>query len=715
MAYVLDSLVQIDTTTSGYKLTKMQAQASAPGRNYRPVNSDNPVFGFYIHRGYITEFEGVVRTTPVSRHKSRVKFYFCGPYDGVSSISINPDTGEPQNIPIIKQVEVVNDAHYANPDDEEYETVSAAFNIGSEYGTSPIVANEVYILFIARVYTEDSPRTMYDVSAVFETTKITDDSPPPDTSEWYLLNDPWYASVNTSGFSESIYVPDHNILCFPIDHESKDGSWTVTVSTNADVIVGAGFSYKWESQGGILYVAQISSPGKSFSVSDISAAYSYIWIRFVSGQSSGNIDVNISFMETVVEKYWHSETTIPVSMNNGAVLPASGSETWSNGLGEKGVLVYRFKLSENFAPEFSYSGSQSMWMCISTVPDVNSLTGMPEPASAVRGQGNGTSFTVTASEVLTAGTWYYLFIETITGDPYSGQIVITYGAAPPPEPEWFYGDNSDQTDILATTYRDVTLTAQTGVRFRVSFRFSGAASFSVSGATDAYIYATTGDYGFSKTTGRPKDINGNELSDGTSTSVFVAGTGYYTYIWVRGQDADTAGTVTVTITPPTALWTETEDGAGAKSVTVKDEYFVESYPLSIQQLMVYRYELTFSKSGTVQIYSVGSTETSDVIAYFSSVPRNFNRTLGRPESYDKEWNNAGSGNYDFNSGALEVTAGTTYYLWVRGIDTNTTASISVNISGGSSSGGKKVWVYTTSGWKQAVPWVYTTSGWKQTT
>lgn len=710
MAYVLDSLVQIDTTTSGYKLTKMQAQASAPGRNYRPVSSDNPVFGFYIHRGYITEFEGIVRTTPVFSGRSRVKFYFCGPYDGVSSISINLDTGEPQGIPIIKQVEVVNDAHYADPDDEEYETVSAAFNIGSEYGTSPIVANEVYILFIARVYTEDSPRTMYDVSAVFETTKITDDSPPPDTSEWYLLNDPWYASVNTSGFSENIYVPDHNILCFPIDHESKDGSWTVTVSANADVIVGAGFSYKWESQGGILYVAQISSPGRSFSVSDISAAYSYIWIRFVSGQSSGNIDVNISFMETVVEKYWHSETPAPVSMNNGTVLPASGSETWTNGLGEKGVLVYRFKLSENFAPEFSYSGSQSMWMCISTVPDVNSLTGMPQPSSAVRGQGNGTSFTVTASEVLTAGTWYYLFIETITGDPYSGQIVITYGAAPPPEPKWTYGSLSDQTDILVQTARDITLTALTGALFRVSFRFSGAASFSVSGSgTNAYIYTTTGNYGFSTSTGRPKDINGNELSDTTSTSVYVAGSGYYTYIWVRGQTAETAGTVTVTITPPQAYWTEEE--VGEKDITVTSESFIRTFELNVQQLTVYRFDLVFSRSATVQIYSVGSTQASDVRAYFSTIPRTFDRTTGHPESYDALWEDAEPGNYNFNSGALEVAGGTTYYLWIRGVAADTTAHIWINISGGGMSGNEKIWLYTNGQWVLTTVYDYISNAW----
>lgn len=667
-----------------------------------------PVYGWSILRSYRTEFTGTVRVSTGFSEASTVNFYLCGPVDqDYYEVKVDPNTGLP-NLPIIRQA-TINNPGASDEDDSE---VSASFNIGAAYDDTELAADNVYILFVVRA----NP-TRYAVRASIDVA-CTDDGPPPYDGEWYIYHAPWYnQDVIKTNYDESnpysvsdIYLPQYNLLCFAIDHESKNGSWTVEVSAGANAVVYAGSSYRWNSKTGVPSAQYISNAGSSIKWQDINPTMSCIWIRFVDGASQGNISVKIYFMETQVQTYWHSETTIPVSMNNGSPLPASGSETWSNGLGEKGVLVYRFKLSENFAPEFSYSGSQSMWMCISTVSDVNSLTGMPQPASAVRGQGNGTSFTITASEVLTAGTWYYLFIETITGNPYSGQIVITYGAAPPPEPEWNYGSISDQTDILVQTTRDITLTALTGALFRVSFRFSGAASFSVSGSgTDAYIYATTGNYGFSTSTGRPKDINGNELSDTTSTSVFVAGSGYYTYIWVRGQTAETAGTVTVTITPPQAYWTEEE--VGEKDITVASESFIRTFELNVQQLTAYRFDLVFSRSATVQIYSVGSTQASDVRAYFSTIPRTFDRTTGHPESYDALWEDAEPGNYNFNSGALEVAGGTTYYLWIRGVAADTTAHVWINISGGGTSGNEKIWLYTNGRWVLTTVYDYISNTW----
>lgn len=719
MNYAIESI----TSISGDR-NRMIAIASIRPRTNTSGVWYYPVYGWYINRSYRTEFTGTVSVSTGFNQPSTVNFYLCGPVDeDYFTVEVDPDTGLP-NLPIIRQETIYNPGVDYAEDDEDSYSVSASFNIGAAYDNTEIAANEVYILFAVRVganISDGAVQTNFSAAC-------TDDGPPPYDGEWHIFHAPYYnEDYITTVYDESnpysvsnISLPQYNLLCFRIDNTDtsgnpKDGSWTVELSAGANAVIYAGTSYRWNSKTGVPSAQYISNTGSSIKWQDINPTMSYIWIRFIDGSSQGDVSVKIYFMETQVQTYWHSETVAPVSMNSGNVLPATGSETWSNGLGEKGVLVYRFKLSENFAPEFSYSGSQSMWMCISTVPDVNSLTGLPQPSNAIRGQGNGTSFTVTASEVLTAGTWYYLFIETITGSPYDGQIVITYGAAPPPEPpepEWSYGDISDQTDILVTTYRDVALIAQTGARFRVSFKFSGAASFSVSGATDAYIYTTTGDYGFSKTTGRPKDINGNELSDDTSTSIFVAGTGYYTYIWVRGQDADTAGTVTITITPPTAVWTEVEEGE--KDITVTDESFIRTYELSVRQVEVYRFDLVFSRSATVRIYSVGSTASSDVMAYFSSVPRTFDQTLGRPDNYDEAWGDAASGDYNF-SGVVDVSAGRTYYLWVRGIAADTTAHIWINIAGGGTSGSEKIWIYASNQWAQATPKDYTGNQWKTAT
>lgn len=714
MNYAIESI----TSVSGdrYRMTaiaSIRPRANAFGVWYYPV------YGWYISRSYRTEFTGTVSVSTGFSQPSTVNFYLCGPVDeDYFTVEVDPDTGLP-NLPIIRQETIYNPGSY----DEDDNSVSASFNIGAAYDNTEIAANEVYILFAVRVganTTDGAVRASFDAAC-------TDDGPPPYDGEWHIFHAPYYnEDYITTTYDESnpysvsnIFLPQYNLLCFRIDNTDasgnpKDGSWTVELSAGATARIYAGTAYRWNSKTGVPAAQYISGTGTSIKWQDINPTMSYIWIRFLDGASQGDVSVNIYFMETQVQTDWHAHVPT-ISMNNGSVLPVTGSETWSSGLGEKEVLIYRFKLSENFAPEFSYSGSQSMWMCISTVEAVNSRTGMPNPQTGMRGQGSGTDFTVTASQVLTAGTWYYLFIETTTGEPYDGQIAVTYvtGIPPiPPEPEWSYGDISAQTDVLVTTYRDITLTAQTGVRFRVSFKFSGAASFSVSGATGAYIYATSGDYGFSKSTGRPKDINGNELSDDTSTSIFVAGTGYYTYIWVRGQDVDTAGTVTITITPPTAIWTEVEEGE--KDITVTDESFIRTYELSVQQVEVYRFDLVFSRSATVRIYSVGSTASSDVMAYFSSVPRTFDRTLGRPDNYDEVWSDAAPGDYNF-SGVVNVMAERTYYLWVRGIAADTTAHIWINIAGGGTSGGEKIWIYAGNQWVQATPWVYSGNQWKTAT
>ena len=672
-----------------------------------------PVYAWYIAKPYRTEFTATVSVSTGFREASNVDFYLCGPVDeDYFTIDVDHDTGVP-NLPILVQASIYNPGDL---DGDEYdETVTASLNIGSSYGGTELAANEVYVLFIVRKGASTSDGA---VTASFRTNTYTDDGPPPYDGEWHILHAPWYADTDTSGYSiNNLFLPEYNLLCIRIDHESKEGSWTVDLNAGTRAIVYLGTTYRWNSKTGVPSAQTISNPGTSVRLSDIPATMQYVWIRFVDGSSGGNVSVDISFTETQVQTDWHAHVPV-ISMNSGSVLPNNGTETWSSGLGEKEVLVYRFKLNENYAPTFSYNGTQSMWMCISTVPYVNSRTGAPEPSSSIRGQGNGTSFSVTASTVLTAQTWYYLFIEVSSGDPYSGQITITYQAGytpEPPEPEWTYSESSAQTDILIQTTRDVTLTSYAGTMFRVSFRFSGAASFSVSGSVNAYIYATAGDYDYSRSSGVPYDINGNELPSGTSTSIYVGGTGYTYYIWIKGQTSDTAGTVTVTITPPPVVWTETTDGAGAKSVIVRDEAFVEAYELTVEQTMVYRYDITFSRSGTVRIYSVGSTESSDVMAYFSSVPRTFNRTLGRPDNYDELWSDAGPGDYNFSSGALEVSAGTTYYLWVRGMAADTTAHIWVDVSGGGTSGDDKIWIYAGNQWVQAIPYLYTSNQWVRAT
>lgn len=81
----------------------------------------------------------------------------------------------------------------------------------------------------------------------------------------------------------------------------------------------------------------------------------------------------------------------------------------------------------------------------------------------------------------------------------------------------------------------------------------------------------------------------------------------------------------------------------------------------------------FSKSGTVTFYSTGSTDTRGYLS--TSTP--FDNTNGYPSSILAEDDDS-NGNYNFKF-TYAVSASTTYYIWVRGYDTGTTGSTTLNI------------------------------------
>lgn len=88
---------------------------------------------------------------------------------------------------------------------------------------------------------------------------------------------------------------------------------------------------------------------------------------------------------------------------------------------------------------------------------------------------------------------------------------------------------------------------------------------------------------------------------------------------------------------------------------------------------VARFTLTFSKSGTVDFYTIGSSDSYGYLSTTSS----FDEDAGGPSSYLKKNDDGGSGTNFLIS--YDVIAGTTYYLWVRLIDITTTGSTTVRV------------------------------------
>lgn len=88
---------------------------------------------------------------------------------------------------------------------------------------------------------------------------------------------------------------------------------------------------------------------------------------------------------------------------------------------------------------------------------------------------------------------------------------------------------------------------------------------------------------------------------------------------------------------------------------------------------VARFTLTFAKSGTVNFYTIGSSDSYGYLSTTSS----FDEDTGGPTSSLKKNDDGGSGN-NFKI-SYDVVEGTTYYLWVRMIDITTPGSTTVCI------------------------------------
>ena len=596
-------------------------------------------------------------------------------------INVDPVTGVPtmeskaygtiENIPIVTQTTIYNSK---GPDfDEEGDLdpgrASDWLNVGSSYGGTECSAHCVYILFAVRreANISDDP-----IEVSFITNSITSDSPP--SEDWYILSYPWYATVKTSGYSENIYLPAYNLLCFKLDHESKNGSWTVEVSSGENVRVYLATKYSSSISGKGQPAGSLKGTGTNVIVRDIWTTMECIWIRFDNGASSGNVSINISFMETQVEPYWHAHTPT-ISMNGGTALPVSGSETWTDGLGEKEVLIYRFKLSQNYTPTFSYSGSQSLWMCISTVGegdgDVNSNNGGPNPSSAAKVSGNGTNFSITPSEALTAGTWYYLFVETSNGEAYSGQIVITYQAGV--VPDWTYTDYPGEINISQTITRQYGIEDRVGAKLTVTFASSGYATVDVSSfaGTLAYVVPWV-DYGFDPDDGVPyTNTEKTSKASGSSQNTFYANSGQYYVIWIKRDGDSFTADVSTVITPPSAAQGWTYDDSFTNYMDISSD---TDAPVSVSSYTGAMFCVSFTGAGTAHF------STSGASTYVFVTTGNYGWRTDTGVPFEDISEATGGPTLDYT-----VSAGLTYYVWIKGTTENISGNVTVSINPPSSS------------------------------
>lgn len=255
--------------------------------------------------------------------------------------------------------------------------------------------------------------------------------------------------------------------------------------------------------------------------------------------------------------------------------------------------------------------------------------------------GPGTNFDI--RYYVTAGVEYNIYVRGLNGTE-SGAVTL-YITEP-----WERNFANFGT-LSAAKSTSIYLYPCTLYCRQVSFSTSGTVTVSTSGSLDTKGWVSTSaawDRG-EPTSYIAYNDNYNNDTDFTLTFDAVAGQTYY--IWFRCWDAGSSGTVTLNISKPVSAWTVQAYSFG----TISSEASA-SFSLGTKQMR--RYSVSFENSGSANFFAMGSEDTWGYL----STTTGFDSTNGMPTSYLAEDGTSGPG--DNFAITYNVTAGTTYYIWV---------------------------------------------------
>lgn len=334
--------------------------------------------------------------------------------------------------------------------------------------------------------------------------------------------------------------------------------------------------------------------------------------------------------------------------------------------------LYRYKMQFNAAGtvRFYSSGGADLYGYVSdavTQTTWDMSTGTPLTVMA-KDDNSGTDLNFKIECYCQANHAYYIWFKNKDGTAYSGSVTITFERA---ATGWTYNDNYQSHSIIsARTTQSIKLEEYTGGRFMVSFAGSGTARFE-SSRSDAVVYITDGLYGFDTSTGVPYTQSGGSAS-GQQYNTFTveastdSSNPIWYYVWVKGTTSSNTNTITVTITPPAAVgqWTE----VAMDVIAVGEDTVSKDFTIDVRH--TYRYEVSFNTSGTAHFYSEG---TINVVAYIGGSNNGIDPSNGVPVSKYEAWGTT-TLNYD---ATYSVTAGTKYYIYVKGKDGGVSGSITV--------------------------------------
>jgi hypothetical protein len=228
--------------------------------------------------------------------------------------------------------------------------------------------------------------------------------------------------------------------------------------------------------------------------------------------------------------------------------------------------------------------------------------------------------------------------------------------------EWEIAYEYASWDTDETITRNYNLLEGEVAKITVSFTESGTATFYSESNYDTYA-CLSGSASFDNSTGKPSNILDYSDDDGTGSNfsfTYEVTAGEEYYLFVRHYAKNSSGQITVYIEPPEG--SSSSDGWSVYDcITYNNLSSTRELDTALDAGEVVRITFTCANSGSATFYSEGSL---DVIGYLSDTTA-FDSENGRPASYPQlAYNDDGRGDGQFSM-TYDVTAGTTYYLWVR--------------------------------------------------
>lgn len=407
-----------------------------------------------------------------------------------------------------------------------------------------------------------------------------------------------------------------------------------------------------------------------------------------------DVDIYPVIEEIVVARTWSSK---PITLSNTLT-----SLEYSNSfpLAEYEVTAIKFKCDAEGTVSIDVDSDYDIICYLSISQNViydrlDITTG--EPNSYEEEFSNQLVYDVTPDKT------YILWVRMVDGED-SGAVNVTFVHSPSEYQVISYSE----TYMYETTSLDLDILPMYTNRIALSFQYSGKTSISFESDCGIIAAWSTSDTlednnNFGVTTGYPY---GADAKSGTNIELeydVVRSTTYY--LWVRGNPTSTEGSTTVTIIPPSEpYWTYTE-------YELLDLNDITSIRTELKPYTTPSIVFSCTKNGTATFYGSGGISI-EVMGHLSNeAGSKFDKETGAFSNIVAEDLSAGLFSFTF-----DVVAGTQYRLWASTMypETSSTTFI-MNIVPPGAIQTRGFYIYTSIGWRKAIPYIYTETGWTKFT